>query len=40
MRGRFLPLAVLGVILALTATVIAGASVPRVIMAEDFGYPT
>ena len=40
MRGMVTRSAVLGVILALAAAVSAGASVPRVIMAEDFGYPT
>ena len=40
MRRRFLPLAVLGAILALTATLTAGASAPRVIMSEEFGYPS
>ncbi len=39
MRGRVLPLAVLAATLALAATLSAGASVPRVIIAEDFGYP-
>jgi hypothetical protein len=39
MRGRILPLAVLAAALALAATLSAGASVPRVIMSEEFGYP-
>ncbi len=32
--------AAIGVVLALATAVVAGASVPRVIMAEDFGYPS
>ena len=40
MRGRFLTLAALGAIIALAAVVSAGASVPRVMLAEDFGYPS
>ncbi len=40
MKRRFLPMAVLGAVLALTAALTAGASVPRVIVAEDFGYPS
>jgi len=40
MRSRALPLAVLAAALALAATLSAGASVPRVIMAEEFGSPS
>lgn len=39
MRRRATRWTALGVVLALAAAVSAGASVPRVIMAEDFGYP-
>ena len=40
MRGRFLTLAALSAIIALAAVVSAGASAPRVIMSEGFGYPS
>jgi hypothetical protein len=39
MRGRQALLVALGVALALAATTSAWASVPRVITAENFGYP-
>ena len=39
MKRSRLSLAALGVVIALAASVSAWASVPRVIMAEDFGYP-
>jgi hypothetical protein len=39
MRRLFAPLAALGVLFALGAPMSAWASVPRVITAEDFGYP-
>ncbi len=40
MRRMVMRSAALGVVLALAAAVGAGASVPRVIMAEQFGYPS
>ena len=40
MRRMVMRSAALGVILALAAAVSAEASVPRVIMAEEFGYPS
>ncbi len=39
MRDRRILLAALGVAIALAAPLSAWASVPRVIIAEDFGYP-
>ena len=40
MRRMVMRAAALGALLALAAAVSAGASVPRVIMAEEFGYPS
>jgi hypothetical protein len=40
MRGMVTRWAAVGVVLALAAAVSAGASVPRVIMSEEFGYPS
>ncbi len=40
MRTRIAVLAALGAVLALAATPATEASVPRVILAEGFGYPS